>query len=85
MGLGVESSSTSRLCSIVTPGKISPNCVSDTPSSRFAKRAATGIRVPQNTQAPVAPLVAFALGIKQQIRVVARNDEPSSVSSSRMR
>ena len=46
-------SSTARTCSMVTPGNHSTNCDASAPSSRFSKRAATGTRVPRNTQAPL--------------------------------
>lgn len=46
-------SSTSRACCKVTPGKISANWLTGIPSSRFSKSAATGTRVPRNTQAPL--------------------------------
>jgi hypothetical protein len=46
-------SRTARTCSSVTPGNHSTNCDAEAPSSRFSKSAATGIRVPRNTQAPL--------------------------------
>ncbi len=46
-------SRTARTCSAVTPGNHSTNCDTCAPSSRFSNRAATGTRVPRNTQAPL--------------------------------
>src|SRR5438132_14388967 len=42
-----------RTCSNVTPGNHFTNSVAEAPSSRFSKSAATGIRVPRNTHAPL--------------------------------
>jgi hypothetical protein len=46
-------SSTCFTCSIVTPGNHSTNCDAAAPSSRFAKSAAIGTRVPRNSHAPL--------------------------------
>ena len=49
----VACSRTRRACSRVTPGNHARNSESCAPSSRFWKSAATGTRVPRNTQAPL--------------------------------
>jgi len=46
-------SSTARTCSTVTPGNHCTKPCTDAPSSRFSNSAATGTRVPRNTQAPL--------------------------------
>ena len=49
----VSWSSTCSTCERSTPGNHSRNCSMVAPSLRFSKSAATGTRVPQNTQAPL--------------------------------
>jgi len=46
-------SSTTRTCTVLTPGNHCTKSATCAPSSRFSKRAATGTRVPRNTQAPL--------------------------------
>lgn len=46
-------SRTARTCSRDTPGNHCTKSWIDAPSSRFSKSAATGTRVPRNTQAPL--------------------------------